>query len=143
MLFASWYNLYNLKNTKSTKRGLLLLVKLQALDATLLKVRLLHGCFSRFLNCANRTKSHKASHIIHAFRIRVLLKRATLIKLLRNWRKYYVSDIIDILEFLKQEKFLWKKNSNQENKNVRGLDGIRKENFIGSLITWFCVWKSE
>ena len=31
---------------------------------TLLKVTLLHGCFSRFSNCANGTKSRKASHII-------------------------------------------------------------------------------
>ena len=30
--------------------------------ATLLKVALLHGCFSRFLNCADSTKSRKASH---------------------------------------------------------------------------------
>ena len=32
--------------------------------ATLLKVTLFHGCFSRFLNCTNATKSRKASHII-------------------------------------------------------------------------------
>ena len=31
--------------------------------ATLLKVTLFHGCFSRFLNCANDTKSRKASHM--------------------------------------------------------------------------------
>ena len=31
--------------------------------ATLLKLTLLHGCFSRFLNCANVTKSHNAPHI--------------------------------------------------------------------------------
>ena len=30
--------------------------------ATLLKVILLHGCFSRFLNCTNGTKSRQASH---------------------------------------------------------------------------------
>ena len=30
---------------------------------TLLKVTLLHVCFSRFLNCRNDTKSRKASHI--------------------------------------------------------------------------------
>ena len=33
------------------------------LCATLLKVTIIHGCFSRFLNCANSTKSRKASHI--------------------------------------------------------------------------------
>ena len=32
--------------------------------ATLLKVTLLHGCFSRFLNCANGTKSRNASQMI-------------------------------------------------------------------------------
>ena len=32
--------------------------------AFLLKVTLLHGCFSRFLNCTNGTKSRKASHIM-------------------------------------------------------------------------------
>ena len=29
-----------------------------------LKVTLLHGCFSRFLNCTNGTKSHNASQMI-------------------------------------------------------------------------------
>ena len=31
---------------------------------TLLKVTLLRGCFSRFLNCADGTKSQKASQIL-------------------------------------------------------------------------------
>ena len=31
--------------------------------ATLLKVTLLHGCFSHFLNCTNGTKSRNASHL--------------------------------------------------------------------------------
>ena len=31
--------------------------------ATLLKVTLLHECFSRFLNCTNGTKSRNASHL--------------------------------------------------------------------------------
>ena len=35
---------------------MLLLVKL--------KVALIYGCFSRFLNCANGTKLRKASHIV-------------------------------------------------------------------------------
>ena len=34
-----------------------------AKPAIILKVTLLHGCFSCFLNCANGTKSSKASHI--------------------------------------------------------------------------------
>ena len=33
--------------------------------ATLLKLALLHGCFSCFLNCTNATKLHKASHIFY------------------------------------------------------------------------------
>ena len=44
MLCAIWYHLYNFKNV--------------------LKVTLLRGCFSRFLNCTNGTKSRKLLHII-------------------------------------------------------------------------------
>ena len=63
MLCAIWYHLYNFKNVKNTHGGVLLLVKLQPKKrATLLKVTLLHGCFSRFLNCTNDTKSCNASH---------------------------------------------------------------------------------
>ena len=40
-----------------------LFVKLEAEACNFTKVTLLHGCFSHFLNCANSTKSHKASHI--------------------------------------------------------------------------------
>ena len=50
MLCAIWYHLYNLKNVKNTLGGMLLLVKLQAEPATLLKVTFLHVCFSHFLN---------------------------------------------------------------------------------------------
>ena len=32
---------------------------------TLLKVTLLHRCFSRFFNCTNGTKWRNASHILH------------------------------------------------------------------------------
>ena len=42
---------------KNTHGGVLILLKL-----TLLKLTLLHGCFSRFLNCANGTKSRNVSH---------------------------------------------------------------------------------
>ena len=38
---------------KNTHGGVLLL----------LKVTLIHGCFSRFLNCINGTKSRNASHM--------------------------------------------------------------------------------
>ena len=42
------------KNMKNTHGGVLLFVK----------VSLLYGCFSRFLNCTNSTKSPKASSIM-------------------------------------------------------------------------------
>ena len=61
---AIWYYLYNLKNVKNTHGGVLILVKLQACKlATLLKLTLLHGYFSRFLTCTNSTKLRNASHI--------------------------------------------------------------------------------
>ena len=40
--------MFNLKIVKNTHRGVLLLVNLQALAATLLKVTFLHGCFFTF-----------------------------------------------------------------------------------------------
>ena len=48
----SFLNFYNLKNLKSTHVRVLLL-----------KSTLLHGSILRFLNCANDTKSRKASHV--------------------------------------------------------------------------------
>ena len=52
------------KKLECTHEGVLLLVKLQAKSfTTLLKVTLLHGCFSRFLNCTNGTKSPNASQM--------------------------------------------------------------------------------
>ena len=68
MLCAIWFHFYILKNVKNTHGGVLLSVKLQA-PATLLKVTLLHGHFSRFLNCTNGTKSRNASHILYYSRI--------------------------------------------------------------------------
>ena len=47
------YCLYDLANVKN--------IKIQ--PATILKVTLHHGCFSRSLNCANYTKSLNASHM--------------------------------------------------------------------------------
>ena len=46
---AIWYNLKNVKTPYMVK----------------VKVTLLHGCFSRFLNCTNGTKSRKASYKSH------------------------------------------------------------------------------
>ena len=57
MFSVIWYHLYNFKNVKSKHGGVVLLVK------TLPKVTLLHGYFSRFLNCANVTKSRNALQI--------------------------------------------------------------------------------
>ena len=53
MLCGIWYHLHSLKNVKNTHAGVLLLVWI--------KVTLLHGCFSHFLNCTNGTKWRKAS----------------------------------------------------------------------------------
>ena len=55
MLCAIWYHLYNLKNMKSTHEGVLLMA------AHLLKVTLLHECFSRLLNFTSGTISRSAS----------------------------------------------------------------------------------
>ena len=63
MLCAIWYHLYNVKNVKNTYGGVLLFVKLQA--ASLLKVTLIQGCVSRFLNCTNGTKSRQASRSLN------------------------------------------------------------------------------
>ena len=49
------YHTYNLKSKKNTHGGVLL--------KPALLLTLLHGCFSRFSNCANGTKSCKASHL--------------------------------------------------------------------------------
>ena len=63
MLCAIWYHLYNLINVENTHGGVLLLVNLKAWPATLTKVTLLHGCFSRSLNCTNGTKARNAPHL--------------------------------------------------------------------------------
>ena len=60
MFCAIWYHVYNLKNVKNIHGGVLLLV-------TWLKLTLLHGCFSHFLNCTNGTKLRKASHTVLDF----------------------------------------------------------------------------
>ena len=63
MFCAIWYHLFNLKNVKNTHGRVLLLVKVQAKSLqrySLLKVTLLHECFSPFLNCTNGTKSRNA-----------------------------------------------------------------------------------
>ena len=62
MLCAIRYHLYNLKNVKNAHGGVLLSAKCRLMKpASLLKVTLLHECFSRFLNCTNGNKSWNAS----------------------------------------------------------------------------------
>ena len=63
MLCAIWHHLYNFKNVKNTH------VRVFLQPAILQKVKLLHGCFSCFLNCTNGPKSHKASHIFPYYHI--------------------------------------------------------------------------
>ena len=62
MRYVIWFYFDNVKNVQSTHGVVLLLVKLQA-KATLRKVRLLYGCFSGSLNCANSAKSRNAPHL--------------------------------------------------------------------------------
>ena len=57
--------LYNLKNVENTHGRVLFFVKLQASAYNLLKVKLLHECFSRFLNYANGTKLR--THLIFTY----------------------------------------------------------------------------
>ena len=51
---AVWFYLFNLKNVKNTHGGVLILV---------LKLTLLHGCFSCFSNCTIGTKSRNVPQI--------------------------------------------------------------------------------
>ena len=55
--------------------------------ATLLKVTLLHGCFSRFLNCTNGTKSRNASHMrnLYTYIIYPNLPRNVIVRLSHPW----------------------------------------------------------
>ena len=48
-----------LKNVKNTHGGVLILLKLT----------LLHGCFSHFFNCTNGTKSRNASHMLGSYNV--------------------------------------------------------------------------
>ena len=59
ILCAIWCHFCNLKNVKKNHGGVLLLVNCR--PQLLLKVTLLHWCFSRFLNCTIGTKSRNAS----------------------------------------------------------------------------------
>ena len=71
MCCAVWYHLYNYKNVKNPHGGAL-------------KVTLLYGCFSRFLNCTNGTKSRRTSHISAGKKI----KRLFITKIVRPTRGF-------------------------------------------------------
>ena len=114
-----------LKNVKSTHGGVTLLAKFKA--ATLLKVALLHDCFSRFLSCKNATKSRKASHIVKAWmlckpciwREALFLAMWVLTKLtLRR-----VSNTVNVLIFFSQIDFFFSDSEIQINLIVLGLQG--------------------
>ena len=64
-VFNKMAGIFNQKRTICKKRDALLDLVLFVQftkPETLLKVTLLHGCFQRFLNSTNGTKSHNASH---------------------------------------------------------------------------------
>ena len=48
---------------KNTHGRVLILVNLQALACNFTKINILHGCFSRVLNCTNDTKPRNASQL--------------------------------------------------------------------------------
>ena len=75
----------------------LLLVKLQALKVIRkLKVTVLHGCFSRFLNCTNGNKSRNASHLLSHC---LFIKFKWLIGAL-YWERWFSSIQVELRVFL-------------------------------------------
>ena len=64
ILYAIWYHSYNFKNVDKTHREVLLLAKLQGKACNFTKSNTPPWMFSRFLNCANGTKSRKAPQIL-------------------------------------------------------------------------------
>ena len=93
VLCATQYYLNNLKNVKNTQGGVLLLVKLQVIACNLIKVTLFYGCFSRFLNSTNGTKSHNTPYIFVAWKL-TKINKMTIIR--------YVSKITTFVFFLAQ-----------------------------------------
>ena len=64
-LCTIWYYLYNLKTWKTPMQECYFKQSCRLQPATLLKVTLLHWCFSCFLNCMNGTKPLKAWQLGH------------------------------------------------------------------------------
>ena len=69
MFCATWYHLYNLKNTKTPMEEWrsVTFSNVSGLPAILLKLTLLHWCFSNFLNSTDGIKSRNAPHIQLAY----------------------------------------------------------------------------
>ena len=57
-----WAN-QNFRTTCFKEKLIYLRINLAWKPASLRKLTLLHGCFSRFLNCTNGTKSHNVPHL--------------------------------------------------------------------------------
>ena len=100
MRCAIWYHLSQLKKVKNIHGGVLLLKKVQA--ATLLKVALLHGCFSRFLNGANDIKSRKAAYLF----LKMSLYDYALAFIFINFNMFYVQALRLALLFKKLNYFI-------------------------------------
>ena len=66
--------------------------------ATLLKVTLLHGCFSRILNCANYTKSRNAWHIYKIVDFDCLFENERNFFILQFCQKHRVFQKVALLE---------------------------------------------
>ena len=123
---AIWYHLYNLKNVKSTHGGVLLLI---------LKVTLLHGCFSCSLNRTNATKSCKASHMVLLYRCNENV-----------FISYRSIDIIEWHNFLTPQLQLAKVFRTKVGTSLRPTwynDRFKKwsKNLILSRMQWDCIGK--
>ena len=67
LLLKFWLHFVPLKKAENQRfSGVFMVYKME--PAALLKVTIVHGCFSRFLNCTNGTKSRKASHLLQWLR---------------------------------------------------------------------------
>ena len=78
MLCTIQYHLYDLKKIEKHPWRIVTLSKVAGFwPATVLKVTLLHGCFSRFLNCTNGTKLRK-HHIVILIPLRIFFFNFTL-----------------------------------------------------------------
>ena len=70
-------------------------------NATLLKVTLLYGCFLRFLNCTNVSKSRNASHICWHILLNILIS-----SILIAWKLRIIFKFINFFILAKHGWFL-------------------------------------